>query len=270
VGIGPQSPARRKATDMKHIVQFSGGVGSWAAAKRVAERYGTDDLILLFADTLIEDHDLYRFLGEAAGNLGGECITISEGRTPWQVFKDEKYLGNSRIDPCSKILKRQLLWSWMEARYKPSECVVYLGIDWTESHRLEGVRKARPGWTIEAPLCDAPFVTKAEIIADLANHFIKPPRLYEMGFPHNNCGGFCVKAGQAQFKLLLEKMPERFAYHEAQEEQLRYSMGKDVSIMKNRRGGVTKPLTMKDLRERIQGKEPIDDHEWGGCGCAID
>lgn len=44
----------------KRVVMFSGGVGSWAAAKRVAERRGTDGLILLFADTKSEDEDTYR------------------------------------------------------------------------------------------------------------------------------------------------------------------------------------------------------------------
>ena len=39
----------------EHVVMFSGGVGSWMAARRVAERHGTADLTLLFADTLIED-----------------------------------------------------------------------------------------------------------------------------------------------------------------------------------------------------------------------
>lgn len=61
---------------MKHIVMFSGGVGSWAAAKRVAERHGTADLVLLFADVLMEDSDTYRFLGEAARNVGGELVRI--------------------------------------------------------------------------------------------------------------------------------------------------------------------------------------------------
>ena len=47
---------------------FSGGIGSWAAAKRVRVEPG-DSLILLFTDTLIEDPDLYRFLGQAAAKL---------------------------------------------------------------------------------------------------------------------------------------------------------------------------------------------------------
>ena len=50
---------------MNHLVMFSGGAGSWAAAKRVAERHGTENLYLIFADTLIEDEDLYRFIDDA-------------------------------------------------------------------------------------------------------------------------------------------------------------------------------------------------------------
>lgn len=53
---------------MKHIIQFSGGAGSWAAAKLVAAQHGTEDMVLLFADTRMEDHDLYRFLVEASSD----------------------------------------------------------------------------------------------------------------------------------------------------------------------------------------------------------
>lgn len=100
---------------MKHVVMFSGGVGSWAAARRVAEHYGTEDLTLLFADTNMEDEDLYRFIQEAATNVGGKFVRVEDGRTPWDVFFDERFLGNSRIDPCSKLLKRVLLDRWCNA-----------------------------------------------------------------------------------------------------------------------------------------------------------
>jgi 3'-phosphoadenosine 5'-phosphosulfate sulfotransferase (PAPS reductase)/FAD synthetase len=60
----------------RHVVMFSGGIGSWAAAKRVAERHGTSTLTLLFTDTLIEDADLYRFLVDAAENVGAKLARI--------------------------------------------------------------------------------------------------------------------------------------------------------------------------------------------------
>jgi hypothetical protein len=49
---------------------FSGGIGSWAAAKRVAAEHGTDRLVLLFSDVkgqtmdphVGEDEDTYRFI----------------------------------------------------------------------------------------------------------------------------------------------------------------------------------------------------------------
>ena len=78
---------------MKRIVQFSGGLCSFFAAKRDAERHGMENTTLLFADTLIESHGLYRFRDAAAKHLGIPVTVISDGRTPWQVFKDESY-GN--------------------------------------------------------------------------------------------------------------------------------------------------------------------------------
>ena len=71
---------------MKYVVMYSGGVGSWAAAKRLPP----EDMTLLFADTKIEDEDLYRFLDESAKNVGAPLVKVQDGRTPWEVFKDKR------------------------------------------------------------------------------------------------------------------------------------------------------------------------------------
>jgi len=255
-------------TETKHVVMFSGGAGSWCAAKRVAEKHGTDNLILLFADTMMEDEDLYRFLNQAAENVGGTLTILKEGRDCWQVFFDSKFLGNSRVDPCSRILKREISKKWVFENCDPENTILYVGIDWTEKHRLKNVHRNWEGWTVEFPMCDRPYLEKSEMLAILEEQGIKPPRLYEMGFPHNNCGGFCIKAGQAHFRLLLEKMPERYAYHEQKEQEIREHLGKDVAILRDRRGGKSRPLTLKELRERESSE--CDMEEWGGCGCFVD
>jgi PP-loop superfamily ATP-utilizing enzyme len=41
-----------------HVVMYSGGVGSWMTAKRLIEERGKKGVVLLFADTLIEDFRL--------------------------------------------------------------------------------------------------------------------------------------------------------------------------------------------------------------------
>lgn len=247
---------------MDHVVMFSGGAGSWAAARRVP-----GEKTLVFADTLIEDEDLYRFLEEAAVDVGGTLVRLAEGRTPWEVYHDERFVGNTRADPCSKILKRQLVRKWLEKNHDPADTTIYLGIDWTEEHRFERAKGYWGDWTVRAPLCDPPYLSKAAIMEEMREAGIRPPRLYELGFPHNNCGGFCCKAGQAHFALLLRTMPERYAEHERQEEALRQYLGKDVSILRDRRGGPVKPLTLRALRERVEARAEYDQLEWGGCGC---
>jgi hypothetical protein len=299
---------------MKHVAMFSGGIGSWSAARRVAERNGTDNLTLLFSDTLIEDNDLYRFLIEGAANVFGLTVNPAlsgaprllpqvyedfeerrqqleiirnwamldipglvwqaEGRQPWEVFHKERYLANTRVDPCSKILKREMADRWISDNLEPDSSIIYVGIDWSEAHRYTGLRDRRfavGGWRYEAPMTEPPLIDKADMLAALEFHGIKVPELYDLGFAHNNCGGFCVKSGMSQFKRLLEVKPELYAYHEAEEERLRQFLNKDVAILRDRRGGTSKPLTMTALRKRVEAAVvPVPTDEWGGCGCFLD
>ena len=176
----------------KHIVQYSGGVCSFFAALRVIQRFGTDTVVLLFADTLMEDEDLYRFLEETAAYLKVPITYIRDGRNPWQVFKDERYIGNTRADPCSKILKRELMDAWVRANATP-DAIRYFGLDWTETERLDRLR-ARLVLTgikpeqVVAPMADwKPVVDKPDMLVKLNKLGIKIPRLYAMGFAHNNC-----------------------------------------------------------------------------------
>lgn len=248
---------------------FSGGVGSWMCAKRVSERHGVENLTLLFTDTRMEDEDLYRFLDQAAADLGAPLVKIADGRDPWEVFRDSRFLGNSRVDPCSKILKRQLADKWLAKHFDAAETIVYVGIDWTEEHRFARLktRKADQGWTYEAPLTEPPYVTKREMFDALEAAGIAVPRLYRLGFSHNNCGGFCVKAGHGHFANLLRQLPDRYAYHEKQEQEFREFIGKPVSILTDTKGGTKKPLTLKDFRIRLESGGQVDLFDIGGCNC---
>jgi hypothetical protein len=253
-----------------HVSMFSSGAGSAGAAKRVADRYGTDDLILLFADVNGEHGDNYRFLREAAEWIGGELVVLDNGgKTIWQVFSEQKFLGNSRIDPCSKILKRQPMRRWLEENCDPDDTVSYLGFDWTEEHRHDRAAGYWAPWAMESPLLWEPVMDKAEVMTQLKDAGIEPPLLTRQGFPHANCGGGCVKAGIKQFKKLLEVAPETYAQWEWNEERIRGQLG-DVSILKDRRGGTTKPLPLRELRIRLdsEGKQmELGDEDWGGCNC---
>jgi hypothetical protein len=254
---------------VKHVVMYSGGIGSWAAAKRVSAQHGTENLTLLFCDTKVEDQDTYRFLREGAANVGGQLVEIADGRTIWEVFRDERYLGNTMADPCSKILKRKLADKWLDQNCDQARTTIYVGIDWTEEHRYQRLAERRKPWSYQAPLCQPPYLSKLDLHVWAAREGLKRQRLYDLGMPHANCGGGCIKAGVGHFAKLYKALPEVFAHWETEEEKLREQLG-DVSILRDRTGGATNRLTLRALRERLEREETVDVWDIGGCGCFVD
>lgn len=257
----------------KYVVQFSGGKGSWAAARYLRDEIGVDpaDMTLLFADTNGEDVDLYRFLAEAAEDIGARLVVLdNEGKTIWDVFRKARMIGNTRLSVCSRVLKQKPCRDWLEANTDPATTTVVVGIDWTETHRLPAIERNWQPWPTLAPLTLPGAYSKRRIDELLATAGIAEPRLYGRGFPHNNCAGACVRAGQGQWAMLLRHNPERYAEEEFQEERFRAEVDKDVAILRDRRGGVTRPLTLRVLRERIEAEEDVDMLDLGGCGCMTD
>lgn len=253
---------------MRYIVNLSGGLTSYEALRRCVARHGTRRTIAVFADTRIEDADLYRFLSDGAARLGVELIRLADGRTPFDVWHDERAitLPNGAV-PCSNLLKRDMLRGWIAGQVRPYTLV--FGMDWSEPHRMDRLRERYAPTPCWFPLAEKPYLMKDDIAAQCVRDGLPPPRLYGEGFSHNNCGGGCVKAGQAQWAHLLAVRPETYAMWEAEEERFRAFIGKDVSILRDRTGGVARPLTLRAFRERVQCGGSYDRAAWGGCGCFV-
>lgn len=249
-----------------HIVLYSGGLASWRVADLVIEEHGVEDVVLLFTDTRCEDADLYRFLDETSAAFGVELTRIAEGRDVWEVFFDVKMIGNTRVDPCSRVLKREPTRRWLCDNADPERDVIYLGFDMFEDHRYQRALEHWSPWTIEAPLVER-IETRPMIQAMLEARGIAIPRLYTLGFSHNNCGGACVKAGQGHWAHVLRELPEIYEHWEEREQAFRERFDKDVAILRDQRGGSTTPLTLAELRRRIEADEQVDLFDIRGCGC---
>ena len=265
-----------KETD--HIVLLSGGLGSFETARRVVNKFGKERTHLWFFDTLIEDEDLYRFLNDIEKVLEIKITRFVDGRTPWDVFNDERFIGNSRVDLCSKHLKRLFLERELRKQYPKKENVIlYFGIDWTEEHRIKVMK---PKWNqknyyIDFPLLWEPWLLYNDYKNITESLGISVPRLYKLGFLHNNCGGACIKAGFKQWTLLYQNFPERYLWHEQKEREFRKNIGKDVSILRSRKGGITKPFTLEELRLRIERKNNFQEDNFqdivddSSCSCFV-
>jgi hypothetical protein len=258
---------------LKHIVSFSGGLGSAITADMVCKKYGKDNVTLLFADTLIEDKDLYTFNRDVVELLGCDFVTICEGRTPWQVFNDVKYIGNTRVDPCSKVLKRDFIRKYITSNHKPEDCVIWIGIDCTEEHRLNPVVLRNNPYSYRSILIENDiFLTNEYKFKWLTDNNITVPRMYKMGFSHHNCGGFCVKAGLGQFKKLWEMLPDVYTDNE-REEQLAIKKNPNLKhFLRKTINGKLTYISMRDYRINYLEKNLVsvdENNEFGGCGCAL-
>lgn len=254
-----------------------------------------------------EDDDTYRFLRDAAEDLAAPLIWLQDGRDIWDVFFRRGWLGNASLSHCSWELKTLPARRWLAANRDPADTVVVVGMDWTEAHRHAGVHRnyahtidgcadpklcrslfddegrlpgpgcknlLRQPWAVQLPMTGRPLIAKPQTIAWMKQRGLRPPRLYSMGFAHANCVG-CVKGGQAHWRRVLEVFPDHFAYAERREQEFRDSKASraNASILKDRIGGETRPLPLREFRVRIeqQNTGTLDlDFDWGGCGCLTD
>jgi hypothetical protein len=146
--------------------------------------------------------------------------------------------------------------------------MLYIGIDWTEVNRFTRWAARIAPWRGAAPLCERPYVSKDDAFIMLQLEGIELPELYRLKFPHFNCGGACIKAGQAQWEKLLRVRRQTYLSWEEWEEGMREKVG-DHSILRDRTGGVSKPLTLRNFRLRVEAQGDFDRQDWGGCGCAL-
>lgn len=259
--------------DIRTIGTLSGGAGSWGASRRWIDEHGPGGMVLIFTDVggdpanpnTGEDEDTIRFLGDAQADLGVPLITIRDGRDIWDVFREKKWLGNARLAHCSWELKTGPARDWIGVNAPDAERIL-IGLDATELHRLPDIAAKWAPLEVITPLNDKPRWWKPQLIQTLRDRGIRPPRMYELGFAHANCPG-CHKAGLAHWARLLRVWPERYAYAEQQEREFRAQHG-DVSILRDRTGGATMPLTLERYRERLEydhGQGDLFDE--GGCAC---
>ncbi|MBT9173457.1 MAG: hypothetical protein DDT21_01858 [Syntrophomonadaceae bacterium] len=233
---------------MHHLVSLSGGVSSAVAADRVISRYGRSNVTLWFADTLWEDEDLYRFLDDCLSRWGGELITFTDGHTPLQVAEQQKIIPNNFLAPCTFRLKIEPFTAFLKKHSKP--VTVHLGLNWDEQHRMAAPKanyEAIEDVTLDFPLLWQPLCwdTRQEV----RSWGIPIPHLYELGFPHNNCGGRCVKQGIGEWNRLRIHFPERFAEVRDWELSRRALGGKlaNRSIASRTVGDVKGPITLQKI-----------------------
>lgn len=245
----------------KHVIMFSSGASSALAASRILEKHKAT---LLFTDTQFEDADNYRFIQDVLRYFDSEkydyeYIHLKEGRNPLQLFQDQGVLGCDRIPVCSRILKGEQTVKWLESQTE--QVILYFGFDYKELHRAERVTKRYEAMGVKCgfPLCEPPYSPESSSQYILDNWGVKPPRMYDLGFAHANCGGRCVRGKLQHWRHLLRVWPERFK--EMEEFEANFKGGK-YTFLPNK-------YSLKKLREEFDSQldlfEQVDKKGYAPC-----
>jgi len=264
---------------MQYIVNYSTGLASTEALERTIERHGKVNTVAVFADVkghstnehAGEDADNYRFMRDVERYLSIEIVRVVEGRDIWEVMFDERAItlpvGKARVAKCSIKLKREPIDRWVSERFSSDQCIRVTGLSWSEPHRVADFDAQMAPYQTWHPLTEAPYVDNCLIAAKWEARSIRPPHLYEDGMVHANCGGFCVKAGLAHFARLYTTNKARYLYHAEKEAQFRKEVNSKATILRDRRNGETKPITLYEFAAMLDAGAAYDRDDWGGCGC---
>lgn len=244
---------------MYYVVSIGGGLTSTVfLPEMMLDRYGKKAVTFVMAKLPNEDPDVWKLCHAVEQYYGITIEYIGKNLTPWDVFFKERFLGNSRIDPCSKNLKREVLKEYMK-RFEPAQTKLAVGISWDEVHRMKDItsRWAMIGFDVIAPLVTDFRLTREEQQAECEKRFGFVPRLYKWGFAHNNCGGACIKAGMREWARLLWYLPDVFEWWQEGEELFQATVG-NYTILRETKQGIRYSLPLKTFKLRCLSA-------WTGC-----
>lgn len=255
-------------------MNLSGGAASAAAWLRLLKRH--PDALAVFADTNSEDPDLYRFLADVDRHTNRPCHRLTnQGQTTWDVFHRQQMIKNRNACFAASHLKQIPLDNFARSLTPdPTAITIYTGLSPDEDDRIARLTRRLSPRHHDTPLSWPPLAGKCTIARELDAAGLKPPALYDLGYPHNNCGGCCVLAGIANWTRTLAAFPDRYAHAEKQEAQFQADLtaaGRPSwTILRDRRNGTTQPYPLSALRADITAgrRPPIDPTDHEPCNCA--
>lgn len=249
---------------MRHLVNVSGGAGSAVALFRVIDRYGRENVSASLADTNTEHPDLYRFVDDLERAAGIEIVRLkNDGLTIWDVFFREMMLTNKNGGCLAAWHLKRIPLDKHALSLGPAESLtIHIGFTRDEDDRIARLLEARSQpdsqpWTFDFPLTWEPPLFRCQIEKELRQRGIEPCVVYQAGYPHANCLRLnCIKSGIGQWIGVLKDNPAGYAESEENEQRFMVELerrGRKVhTILRDRTGGETKNLSLRELREEVE------------------
>lgn len=184
---------------------FSAGVSSAVATKLMIEQI--DKIIYQHIDD--QEEDTLRFVRDCEEWFGKPIEIIqSPLKCVENACRQLAFVNGPKGAACSRLLKRRLRKEW-EAEHRFFNVFRYVwGMDCGETVRADRLREDMHEDSHEFPLIER-GLSKADAHGILSEAGIARPRMYDMGFPNNNCVG-CVKGGRGYWNKIRADFPDVF------------------------------------------------------------
>lgn len=205
------------------VCWFSCGVSSFVAC------YLAKDIDRIIYTHIENQHpDSLRFLHDCEQILGREIEILQSDKykSVDDVIEKTKCINTAYGAPCTKWLKKQVRKDWERENWEHHTYV--WGYDTDEKRRADRVMDTMTDFEHEFPLIEH-GLSKKECHGIAEKLGLKRPKMYDLGYPNNNCIG-CVKGGMGYWNKIRIDFPEVFERRAKQEREIGRSCIKGVFL----------------------------------------
>lgn len=252
---------------MRVVSWFSGGITSTIATMIALEKYGRDNVEIIFFETGAHHPDNERFFLEVEQRFFKKKIQVRRNKKYddlWHVLRKERFINGPGGAKCTQKLKK-------EVRQILEKVIDYdvqiFGFEFEKREINRAIRfiEQYPEAKPEFPLIDEKL-TKKNCIEIFQQHGIALPAMYLLGYSNNNCVP-CVKGGAGYHNKIRRDFPELFEKMAKVEREIKASCLKE----KDKKTGRTKKLFLDELDpSRGRMEKPIVESCGAFCGVEFD
>jgi len=203
------------------IVWFSCGAASAITAMYAVKKYSNCEVV--YCDTGGEHESNKEFLLDIE-KLINKKITILKNhkyKDHFDVFKKTRYLYGNAGSRCTLELKKKLRIKFQ----KPDDIHIF-GYTLEEKNRAEKFENYNPELKVDWILIEK-GITKENCLGILWQKEIKLPKMYDLGYNHNNCIG-CIKGGMGYWNKIRKDFPGHFKKMAEIEREIGHSRFRDM------------------------------------------
>lgn len=211
---------------------FSAGVSSAVATKLSKP----DKIIYIHIDD--QHPDTIRFVDDCEKWFGRKILRLQHNlKNVENACRRKGAISFFHYAPCTQFLKKETRKLWEQEN--PGRHTYVWGYDQKETGRMERLLCAMPEYDHEFPLKE---LSKENAHALLRAAGISRPKMYDLGYPNNNCVG-CIKGYRGYWNKIRKDFPEVFLRRAEMERKFGHSIIKGVFLDELKEGaGKCEPI----------------------------